>query len=60
MSFLLLLAFLVADFFVASEPISMGAFTFPPVMISTPFKLLLFVLVDGGHVVCESPVASFA
>jgi len=60
MSSLLFPAFLIADFFVASEPISMGVFMFPRVMISTPFKLLLFVLVDGGHIVCESPVASFA
>ena len=59
MGFLLFLPFLVIDLVVASVLISMGMFMLPPVMISTPFKILLFVLVDGWHLVCESLVSSF-
>jgi len=59
MGFLLFLPFLVIDLVVASILISMGMFMLPPVMISTPFKILLFVLVDGWHLVCESLVKSF-
>ncbi len=59
MGFLLFLPFLVIDLVVASVLISMGMFMLPPVMISTPFKILLFVLVDGWHLVCESLVTSF-
>ncbi len=60
MGFLLFLPFLVIDLVVASVLISMGMFMLPPVMISTPFKILLFVLVDGWHLVCQSLVTSFA
>ncbi|MEM7306768.1 MAG: flagellar type III secretion system pore protein FliP [Planctomycetota bacterium] len=59
MGFLLFLPFLLIDLVVASVLISMGMFMLPPVMISTPFKILLFVLVDGWHLVCESLVTSF-
>ena len=59
MGFLLFLPFLVIDLVVASILISMGMFMLPPVMISTPFKILLFVLVDGWHLVCQSLVNSF-
>ncbi len=59
MGFLLFLPFLVIDLVVASLLISMGMFMLPPIMISTPFKILLFVLVDGWHLVCESLVTSF-
>jgi flagellar biosynthetic protein FliP len=59
MGFLLFLPFLVIDLVVASVLISMGMFMLPPVMISTPFKILLFVLVDGWRLVCESLVTSF-
>ena len=59
MGFLLFLPFLVIDLVVASILISMGMFMLPPVMISTPFKVLLFVLVDGWHLVCQSLVTSF-
>ena len=59
MGFLLFLPFLVIDLVVASVLISMGMFMLPPVMVSTPFKILLFVLVDGWHLVCESLVTSF-
>ncbi|MCC7011038.1 MAG: flagellar type III secretion system pore protein FliP [Planctomycetes bacterium] len=59
MGFLLFLPFLVIDLVVASVLLSMGMFMLPPVMVSTPFKLLLFVLVDGWHLMCESLVTSF-
>jgi flagellar biosynthetic protein FliP len=59
MGFLLFLPFLVIDMVVASVLLSMGMFMLPPVMVSTPFKILLFVLVDGWHLVCESLVTSF-
>ena len=59
MGFLLFLPFLVIDLVVASILISMGMFMLPPVMISTPLKILLFVLVDGWHLVCQSLVTSF-
>jgi flagellar biosynthesis protein FliP len=60
MGFLLFLPFLVIDLVIASVLISMGMFMLPPVMISTPFKILLFILVDGWHLVCESLVTSFS
>ncbi|MCE9593746.1 MAG: flagellar type III secretion system pore protein FliP [Planctomycetes bacterium] len=59
MGFLLFLPFLVIDLVVSSVLLSMGMFMLPPVMISTPLKILLFVLVDGWHLVCESLVTSF-
>ncbi|QDU70008.1 flagellar type III secretion system pore protein FliP [Engelhardtia mirabilis] len=60
MGFLLFLPFLVIDLVIASVLLSMGMFMLPPVMISTPFKILLFVLVDGWHLICHSLVTSFA
>jgi flagellar biosynthetic protein FliP len=59
MGFLLFLPFLVIDLIVSSVLLSMGMFMLPPVMVSTPFKILLFVLVDGWHLVCQSLVGSF-
>jgi flagellar biosynthetic protein FliP len=59
MGFLLFLPFLVIDMVISSVLLSMGMFMLPPVMISTPFKVLLFVLVDGWHMLCESLVTSF-
>jgi flagellar biosynthetic protein FliP len=59
MGFLLFLPFLVIDLVVASVLLSMGMFMLPPVTVSTPFKLLLFVLVDGWHLICDSVVRSF-
>jgi flagellar biosynthetic protein FliP len=59
MGFLLFLPFLVIDLVVSSVLLSMGMFMLPPVMISTPFKILIFVLVDGWHLVCQSLVTSF-
>ena len=59
MGFLIFIPFLVIDFLVASTLMSMGMMMMPPVMISLPFKLLLFVLVDGWHLVVRSLVESF-
>jgi flagellar biosynthetic protein FliP len=59
MGFLLFLPFLVIDVVVSSVLLSMGMFMLPPVMVSTPLKILLFVLVDGWHLVCQSLVSSF-
>ncbi|MEM8709401.1 MAG: flagellar type III secretion system pore protein FliP [Planctomycetota bacterium] len=59
MGFLLFLPFLVIDMVVSSVLLSMGMFMLPPVMISTPIKVLVFVLVDGWRLVTESVVTSF-
>lgn len=59
MGFLLFLPFLVIDIVVSSVLLSMGMFMLPPAMISTPFKVLLFVMVDGWHLVVSSLVTSF-
>lgn len=59
MGFLLFLPFLVIDLVVSSVLLSMGMMMLPPVMISTPIKILIFVLVDGWRLVCESLVTSF-
>ena len=58
--FLIFLPFLVIDLIVASTLMSMGMIMLPPVFISLPFKLLLFVLVDGWGLVTESLVKSFS
>jgi flagellar biosynthetic protein FliP len=57
--FLIYLPFLIIDMIVASTLTSMGMMMLPPVLISLPFKILLFVLVDGWHLVVESLVNSF-
>ncbi|MCL2102571.1 MAG: flagellar type III secretion system pore protein FliP [Syntrophorhabdaceae bacterium] len=59
MGFLLFLPFLVIDMVVASVLLSMGMMMLPPVMVSLPFKLLLFVLVDGWNLIVGSVVRSF-
>jgi flagellar biosynthetic protein FliP len=59
MGFLLFLPFLVIDFLVASVLMALGMMMMPPVSISLPLKLLLFVLVDGWHLVVRSLVQSF-
>ncbi len=59
MGFILYLPFLVIDMVVASVLTAMGMFMLPPVMISMPFKLVLFILVDGWHLVIQSLVSSF-
>ncbi|MEZ5278641.1 MAG: flagellar type III secretion system pore protein FliP [Opitutaceae bacterium] len=59
MGFLIFLPFIVIDFLVATTLMSMGMMMMPPVVISLPFKLLLFVLVDGWSLVVRSLVQSF-
>lgn len=59
LGFLLFVPFLVIDMVVASALMSMGMLMLPPMMISLPFKVLLFVLVDGWHLLVRSLVASF-
>jgi len=59
MGFLLFLPFLVVDLLVSSVLMSLGMMMMPPAIVSLPFKLLLFVLVDGWHLVVQSLVASF-
>jgi flagellar biosynthesis protein FliP len=53
------LPFVILDIVVASVTISMGMLMLPPVLVSLPFKLLLFVLVDGWHLVVEMLLESF-
>ena len=57
--FLIYLPFLVIDMVVSSILMSMGMMMLPPVLISLPFKLLLFVLVDGWHLLAGSLIRSF-
>lgn len=57
--FLIFVPFLVIDLVVASVLMSMGMMMLPPVMISLPFKLIFFVLVDGWYMVVGSLVQSF-
>lgn len=59
LGFVLFLPFLVVDLIVASVLMSMGMIMLPPVMISAPLKILLFVLVDGWHLITQSLVFSF-
>jgi flagellar biosynthesis protein FliP len=59
MGFVIFLPFLVIDLVVSSVLMSMGMFMLPPVMVSLPFKLLLFVLADGWSLVIQSLVSSF-
>ncbi len=58
--FQIYLPFLILDMVIASVMISMGMLMLPPVLISLPFKLLLFVLVDGWHLVVGMLLESFA
>ncbi len=57
--FMIYLPFLILDMVVASVLLSMGMMMLPPIMVSLPFKLLLFVLVDGWHLIVGSLVQSF-
>nr|WP_242948703.1 flagellar type III secretion system pore protein FliP [Caloramator quimbayensis] len=59
MGFLIYVPFIVIDIVVASILMSMGMFMLPPVTISLPFKILLFVLADGWHLVVKSLIQSF-
>ncbi len=60
MGFRIYLPFLVIDMVIASILISMGMMMLPPVLVSLPFKLLLFVLADGWHLVTQTLLMSFA
>ncbi len=57
--FVLFMPFLIIDMVVASVLMSMGMLMLPPVMVAMPFKLLLFVLVDGWYLIVQSLVQSF-
>lgn len=59
MGFLIYLPFLVIDMVISSVLMSMGMMMLPPVMISLPFKVILFVLVDGWNLLVEGIVISF-
>ena len=57
--FLIFLPFLIIDLVVSSTLMAMGMMMLPPVFISLPFKILLFILVDGWNLICGSLVQSF-
>lgn len=57
--FMIYIPFIVIDMIVASTLMSMGMMMLPPVMISLPFKILLFVMVDGWHLLIRSLITSF-
>jgi len=59
MGFVVFLPFLVIDMVVATVLTAMGMFMLPPIVVSVPFKILLFVLVDGWHLVIRSLAMSF-
>jgi flagellar biosynthesis protein FliP len=59
MGFAIFIPFMIIDMIVSSVLMSMGMMMLPPMMVSLPFKLLLFVLVDGWHLVVQSLVTSF-
>ena len=58
-AFVLFIPFLVIDMVVASVLMSMGMMMLPPIIVSLPFKILLFVLVDGWYLLIKSLVESF-
>jgi flagellar biosynthesis protein FliP len=59
MGFMLFLPFLVIDFLVSSVLMALGMMMMPPTVVALPLKLLLFVLVDGWHLVVKSLMQSF-
>ena len=59
MGFFIFIPFIVIDMIVASALMSMGMMMLPPAMISLPFKLMLFVLVDGWNLVVQSVIQTF-
>lgn len=59
MGFMIFIPFLVIDMIVSSTLMAMGMMMLPPIMISLPFKLLLFVLVDGWYLITKSLLLSF-
>jgi flagellar biosynthetic protein FliP len=60
MGFLIMVPFLVIDIVISSVLMSMGMMMLPPASISLPFKLLLFVMADGWHLIVRSLVTSFS
>ena len=58
--FFIYLPFIVIDMIVSSALMSMGMMMLPPVMISLPFKILLFILVDGWSLVIKTLITSFS
>jgi flagellar biosynthetic protein FliP len=60
MGFMIMVPFLVIDIVVSSVLMSMGMMMLPPASISLPFKLLLFVMADGWHLIVRSLVTSFS
>lgn len=58
--FMIFIPFLVIDIVISSILVSMGMLFLPPVMISMPFKIILFVLVDGWHLIAESLIVGFS
>ena len=59
MGFVMFIPFLIIDLIVSSALLSMGMMMLPPVVVSLPFKILLFVLVDGWYLIVGSLVGSF-
>ena len=59
-AFVIFVPFLIVDLITASTLMSMGMMMLPPVLVSLPFKLLLFVLVDGWTLLIRSLLESFA
>ena len=57
--FLIFIPFLIIDMVVAATLMAMGMMMLPPVLISLPFKLIFFVLIDGWHMIAGSLVRSF-
>lgn len=57
--FLVFLPFIVIDLLIASILMAMGMMMLPPVLISLPFKLIFFVLIDGWHMLCGSLIKSY-
>ena len=60
MGFIIFLPFIIIDLVIAAILMALGMMMLPPVMISLPFKILLFVLVDGWTLLVASLVASYA
>lgn len=60
MGFIMFVPFLIIDLVVSSALLSMGMMMLPPVVVSLPFKILLFVLVDGWYLIVGSLVGSFS
>lgn len=57
--FLIFIPFLIIDMLISSTLMAMGMMMLPPVMISLPFKLIFFVMIDGWYLICGSLVKSF-